>query len=159
MGLIVVPSSQGYCYEEQIKIAYEKHLEHHAAHGGLVININYDGYWSFCSFYCGGYDSYCCYDYDDDGVDYKLAIAIGTYHLPLQGLNHELLQLLSFNTPWKQFRVESRDEALCALGKTGRTGLQIVRYFQELILWAQFFYLPISRKALKSFMVTTAPHD
>ena len=35
--------------------------------------------------------------------------------------------------------MENRNEALCALGKTGRTGLQIDidRYFQEKILWAQ----------------------
>ena len=46
-------------------------------------------------------------------------------HLPLQGLNQALLQLLTFNTPWREFRVESRNEALCALGKTGRTGFQI----------------------------------
>ena len=32
-------------------------------------------------------------------VNYKLALAIGTCHLPLQGLNHVLLQLLIFNTP------------------------------------------------------------
>ena len=51
-------------------------------------------------------------------------LQIGTCHLPLQGLNHVLLQLLTFNTLWKEYRVESRNEALCALGKTGRTGLQ-----------------------------------
>ena len=44
-------------------------------------------------------------------------------------------------------------------GKTGRTSLQIVRYFQEPILWAQFWYLLICIKALKSFMVMTVPHD
>ena len=38
-------------------------------------------------------------------------------------------------------------------GKTGRTGLQVVRYFQEQILCVQFLYLLISRKAPKSFMV------
>ena len=86
-------------------------------------------------------------------------LQIGTCHLPLQGLNHALRQLLTFTTPWKELRVESRNEALCALGKTGRTGLQIVRYFQEPILWAQFLNLLISRKALKSFMVTSAPWD
>ena len=32
---------------------------------------------------------------------------VGTCHLPLQGLNHVLLQLLTFNT----FKVESRNEA------------------------------------------------
>ena len=49
----------------------------------------------------------------------------------------------------------SRNEALCALGKTGRTGLQILKYFQEMILWAQFLQLLLSRKVLKSFMVTS----
>ena len=43
--------------------------------------------------------------------------------------------------------------------KPGRTGLQIVRYSQELIFWAQFLYLLVSRKALKSFMVMTVSHD
>ena len=54
--------------------------------------------------------------------------------LPLQGLNHEWLQLLTFNTLWKEFRVESRNETLWALGKTGRTGLWIAifrRWFYE----------------------------
>ena len=93
-------------------------------------------------------------------------LQIGTCHghlpstyLPLWGLNHVLLQLLTFNTPWKEFRVENRNEALCAQGKAGRTGLQMVRYFQEPILWAQFWYLLICIKALKSFMVMTVPHD
>ena len=76
-------------------------------------------------------------------------LQIGTYHGHLPLLNHELLQLLTFNTSWKEFRVENRNEALCALGKTGRTGLQIIRYFQELILWAQFLYLFISKKCTK----------
>ena len=80
-----------------------------------------------------------------------------SYQGPLQGLNHVLLvvQLLIFSTSWKKFRKESRNELLCALGKTGRTGLQIVRYIQKLILWAQFLYLLISREALKSFTVMT----
>ena len=38
---------------------------------------------------------------------------ICTCHLPLQRLNHVLI----FNTPWKEFRVESRNEALCAWKK------------------------------------------
>ena len=53
--------------------------------------------------------------------------------LPLQGLT-VLLHLLIFNTFWKEFRVESRNEVLCDQRKTGKTGLQIVWYFQELIL-------------------------
>jgi len=47
-----------------------------------------------------------------------------------------LLQLLTFNTPWK-LRVKSRNEALCALGKTARTGLQIV-------IFRSWFYEPNS---------------
>ena len=35
--------------------------------------------------------------------------------------------------------------------KTGRTGLQILTYFQEKLLWAQCLYHIVSRKALKSF--------
>ena len=35
------------------------------------------------------------------------------------------------NTPWKEFRMESGNETLCASGKTGRMGLQIVRYFRS----------------------------
>ena len=46
----------------------------------------------------------------------------GDCHLPLQGLNHMLLQLPIFNTPGKEFRVESRN-TLCSR-KAGRTGLQ-----------------------------------
>ena len=64
-------------------------------------------------------------------------LQIGTCHLPLQGLNHMLLQVLIFNNPWKEFKVESRNEALCALGKTGRTSLQIV-------IFRSWFYEPNS---------------
>ena len=48
---------------------------------------------------------------------------------------------------------EQKWGTLCS-GKNCRTRLQIVKYFLELILWAQFLHLLISRKALKSFMVT-----
>ena len=61
--------------------------------------------------------------------------------------------------PLKEFRMENRNEALCTLGETGRTGLQIVKYFQELISLGQFLHLLISRKALKFFMVMTVSHD
>ena len=53
---------------------------------------------------------------------------------------------------------EQKWGTLCSL-KPGRTGLQIVRYSQELIFWAQFLYVLVSRKALKSFMVMTVSHD
>ena len=58
-------------------------------------------------------------------INHKLALTVGTCHLPLRGLNQVLLQLLTFNTLWKEFRVERRNEALCAWGKTIRAGLQI----------------------------------
>ena len=41
-----------------------------------------------------------------------------------------------FRDSLKEFRVENRNKVLWAQGKTGRTGLQIVRYFQETTLWA-----------------------
>ena len=52
-------------------------------------------------------------------------LKIGTCPLPLQELSHKLLQPLTLNTPRKDFRIEIGNEALCALGKTSRTGLQI----------------------------------
>ena len=50
---------------------------------------------------------------------------IGTCHL--QGLNHVLLEfLLTLNTSWKEYRVESRNEAFCGWGRrTGTTDLQV----------------------------------
>ena len=87
-------------------------------------------------------------------IRYRCQLKIVTCHLPLQGWSQYPPQSLTFNTPWKEFRVEIRNEALSALGKTGRRGLQI-----EKILWTQFLQLLLSRKALKSLMVTSAPHD
>ena len=62
---------------------------------------------------------------DHQLVNCKLALAMGACHLPLQELNHELGQLLIFNIPRKMFKVESKNEALCAQGKAGRMGFQI----------------------------------
>ena len=45
------------------------------------------------------------------------------------------------------------------LWETDSTGLQIVRYFQEKILWAQFLHKLLSRKTLKSLTVISAPRD
>ena len=73
-----------------------------------------------------------------DVVNYKLALAVDICHLSWQGLN-EVLHSCWFSMPLKGFKVESRNEVLCALGKkektTCRTGFQIVRYIQKLILW------------------------
>lgn len=44
----------------------------------------------------------------------KLALAMGTCRRPLQGLNHVLRQPLTFNTCCREFRVDTRNEALCA---------------------------------------------
>ena len=62
---------------------------------------------------------------------------------------------VTFNTPWREFKVEIKNEALCALENWQNRSSD--RYFQEQILWAQFLHLLISRKALKSF--TTTFHD
>ena len=51
-----------------------------------------------------------------EAVSCKLALAICTCHLPPQGLNCVLLQLLIVDTSWKGFRVEGRKEAFWALG-------------------------------------------
>ena len=64
---------------------------------------------------------------------------MGTCHLPLQGLNHVLLQLLIFNTLWREFRVEKWG-TLCS-GKTGRTGLKID-------IFRSWFYEPNSTISL-----------
>ena len=68
-----------------------------------------------------------------------------------RSIQSSALKLLAFSTPWKGFRVKIRNEALCALGKTGRIGLYIVRYFQK-ILWTRLLHVLISRKALNSLM-------
>ena len=49
-------------------------------------------------------------------VNYTLALAVGTCYLPWQGLN-EVLHSCWFSIPLKGFKVESRNEVLCALGK------------------------------------------
>ena len=52
--------------------------------------------------------------------------------------------------------MKTRNEALCALKKSGRTGLQIVRSFQEKILESQFLHLLIPKKTLTSLTVKSA---
>ena len=64
--------------------------------------------------------------------------------------------------PLEGFRVESWNEALCALGKTGKTSLR-THIFRSCFQWAQFFYCVVSKKSTKNpsrfFMVTTASRD
>ena len=58
---------------------------------------------------------YC--KYHSVTCSYQLALAKDTCRLPLPGLNHEPLQLLTFRPPWREFRVQSRNEAVSALEK------------------------------------------
>lgn len=55
-------------------------------------------------------------------INQKLALATGACRLPLQGLSHGLLQLLTSNTPWRSsgWKAEIRHPGLW---KTGRMGL------------------------------------
>ena len=57
---------------------------------------------------------------------------MGACHLPLQGLNHVLRQLLTSNTPWRSsgWRAEMRH---LYSQKPGMTDLQIIRYSWKLI--------------------------
>ena len=60
-----------------------------------------------------------------------------------------------FQCPRKEFTVKIRNEALCALGKTGRTGLQI-DLFRRRFYESQFLHLLIPRETLMSLMVKSA---
>ena len=96
--------------------------------------------------------------------DHLGALPTKTWHLPSTSTRIKLWAAVAADLqfPLKGVpRIKSTYEALCALEKTGRTGLQIIRYFQGTTLWAQFLYLLTSRKALKSpswcrlFLVTS----
>ena len=88
-------------------------------------------------------------------VNYKLALAIGTCHLPLQGLRRVLLQC------WQSLKGahsgETKWGTLCSAKVWQNRSSD--RHYQKPVLWAQFLHLLMSRKALKCFMVITAPHD
>ena len=84
-------------------------------------------------------------------VTYKLALAIYLYKLRATAatdLQHPLKGAQGADQGWgtlcseKNWQNRSSD-----------------RYFQETISWAQFLHLLISRKALKSFTMTSAPCD
>ena len=59
----------------------------------------------------------------------------------------------SKESSWRRAEMRHSAEGEGAGGTARSSG----RYFQELILWAQFLYL--SKQALNSFMVTSVPHD
>ena len=92
-----------------------------------------------------------------EDVNNKLVLAQGICHLSLWWLNPVQLQLLTFDTFWREFRADNKNEALGAPGKLVEQVL--VRYFQELTFWTASLHLFISRKALNSFVVTLAPCD
>ena len=93
-------------------------------HPGLILHLE------ACS------EKYLC-------VFWKLCqLQISTCHLFLQGLNHELQHLLTSNTRWKDFWVESRNEALCALGKLAE------QVFREFNIFRRWFYEPHSCTSL-----------
>ena len=64
-----------------------------------------------------------------------MPLALAIY---LQGLNHVLLQLLIFNTPGKESRVESRSEACCEQGKLAE------QVFRRWAIFRSPFYEPNS---------------
>ena len=86
----------------------------------------------------------------------KLVLAEGTCHLPLQGLDPVLLQLLTFDTPSREFRVDNRNEAFCAPGNL------VEQVFRQLNSFRNWVYEPnpcifsYLEKALNPFMVTSA---
>ena len=55
-------------------------------------------------------------------VNYKLALSIGTCHLPLQGLYLVLLQLLAFNTPLKRVHDGEKKWGTLCSWKNGQNG-------------------------------------
>ena len=61
--------------------------------------------------------------------------------------------------PLKGGHSGKQKQGICALGTTGRTGLQLVRYSQELILWAHCLYCLLSRKVRTFCMVMTVSRD
>ena len=67
-------------------------------------------------------------------VNFRLLLAKGICLLPLQRLNSMLLQLLTFHTPWRGFRVES--DALCAPGKL------VEQVFRQLDIFRNWFHNP-----------------
>ena len=52
--------------------------------------------------------------------------------------------------------MKTMNKALCALGKTGRTGLQLLDLFRRRFYESQFLHLLIPRETLTSLMVTSA---
>ena len=81
-----------------------------------------------------------------DTLNYRWALAICLYKD----------EVTSCSAQWPSTIPESSSGwrvgmgVLCALGKIGRTGLQMARNFREKVIWAQLLHLLISGKPQKS---------
>ena len=80
-------------------------------------------------------------------------LKISTCHLPLQGVSHQPLQPLIFNTHQKEMRHSVLWEKLAGWAFRQLDTLRR-RFFKP-----QFLHYLRGRKALQSLMVTSTPHD
>ena len=79
-------------------------------------------------------------------------LEVGPCQLPLQRLNHDLYKMLTFTTPWKEFRVETKNKALCALGKTQKNRPSDSEMFSGKDFYeSKFLHLLIPRETLMSW--------
>ena len=94
-----------------------------------------------------------------DALMYQLQT--GTCHLSLPGLNHVLLQLLIFKTLWNEFRVENRNEALCALGEIwhNRSSDIFRNWFYEPSSYTSLYLMYMHVKSLQSCLTLWYPMD
>jgi len=69
-----------------------------------------------------------------------------------------IISYVDFQHPWEKVQGGYQEWGTLCSGKNWQNGSSD-RYFQELILRTQFFYLLITRKVLKSFMVTCGSYD
>ena len=69
------------------------------------------------------------------------------------------LQLLTLSAPWNEFRVREQKWGTLCSGKNWQNRFSDGQLFQESTLCAQFLYLSIYKKTLKSFRVTIVPGD
>ena len=85
--------------------------------------------------------------------------AKGICHLPPQFPQIESCAPAAVDLGCARKGVQGGGTGILCSRKTGRTGLQVDRYFKELISWSESLHLLISRKALNPFVMTSAPCD